>query len=313
MTPVLSAPQQKFAQVQKDWLVTSGSDAQSHFLFFKPQQKNLHILEAGKGEPLLMLHGGNAFSALWEPLLSQLKSDFHLIAPDRFNCGLSDVIDYKKLNLTQHAIAFIDAILDHYGYAAINIIGNSLGGYWGMLYALHRPERVKKIILIGAPGGTQAPPLILRLSSVPILNQLIFFILMNMPDSTENLFKRALVADLNHLPFDIFKLMHMGLRLPGAQQAWLDILEMTCTVKNIKPEFWLFDQLPQITHRTLFISGDKDVFGSVAQAQDVANAMPHCQLEVVKNAAHMPWLDNGTKCAELIKMFLNKSSLVFAS
>ncbi len=299
-----SDAQKKFARLQRDWLDASGSHAKSHYVLFKPLNKYIHILAAGSGEPLLMLHGGNAFSALWEPLLNELKSDFQLIAPDRFNCGLSDVINYKKLNLYQHAFEYIDALFEHYGFTSINVIGNSLGGYWALLYALDRPERIKKIILMGAPGGTQAPPLILRLSSIPMLNQLIFSILMNMKNSTENLFKRALVADLNHLPPAIFELMHEGLRLPGAQQAWLDILEMTCTIKNIKPEFWLFDKLSQIKHKTLYVSGDRDVFGSIPQAKRVAQTLPDCQLALIENAAHMPWLDQGQQCANLIKNFL---------
>jgi pimeloyl-ACP methyl ester carboxylesterase len=304
MTHTLSAAQKKFEQVQKDWLHTS-SDAQSHYILFKPLNKMIHILETGAGEPLLMLHGGNSFSALWEPLLTQLKSHFHLIAPDRFNCGLSDVIDYKKLDLYQHAIEFMDTLFEHYGYSCVNIIGNSLGGYWAMLYALQKPERVKNIILIGAPGGTQAPPQILRLASIPILNQILFFILMNKPHATEDLFRRALVADINHLPHDIFKLMHLGLRLPGAQRAWLDILEMTCTVKNIKPEFWMFDKLPQIQQKTLVLWGNKDVFGDPTQAQAVTDALPQGQLELIDNAGHMPWLDQGQQCADLIKTFLS--------
>ncbi|MFA6037287.1 MAG: alpha/beta hydrolase [Legionellales bacterium] len=307
MTRALCAPQKEFARLQRDWLDASGSRAQSHYFIFKPQDKQIHALVTGQGEPLLMLHGGNSFSALWEPLFTLLKPDFRLIAPDRFSCGLSEVIDYKKLDLYQHAIEYIDALLDHYNYTSINIIGNSLGGYWALLYALAKPERVKKIILIGTPGGTQAPPAILRFSSIPVLNKILFFILMNAPHSTENLFKRALVADLNHLPKAIFKLMHDGLRLPGAQQAWLDILEMTCTIKNIKPEFYLFDKLQDIQQKTLVLWGDKDVFGNVKQAHNVANALPHSQLEIIKNAAHMPWLDQGEICADLIKNFLNNN------
>lgn len=298
----LSKPQQVFETVQKDWL--KKSNAQSQFLFFKPLKKYIHVLEAGSGAPLLMLHGGNAFSALWEPLFTQLKSDFHLIAPDRFNCGLSDVVRYKKLDLYQHAIDYMDALFDHYGWTHIDVVGNSLGGYWALLYAMAKPERVNKIILIGAPGGTQAPPKILRMASIPVFNQLLFFILYNEPHATEDLFKRALVADIHHLPKEIFKLMHLGLRLPGAKRAWLDILEMTCTLKDIKPEYILFNKLNTIEQKTLLLWGDKDVFGSPAQAQRVTHALPHSQLVMVENAGHMPWLDQGTACAAHIKKFL---------
>ncbi|HLF67370.1 MAG TPA: alpha/beta hydrolase, partial [Gammaproteobacteria bacterium] len=304
MQIVLNSAQQKFAQVQHAWLATAGSQARSHFLPYKALKGHIHVLEAGAGDPLLLLHGGNAFSALWEPLLFALQSDHHLIAPDRFNCGLSTPINYKKLNLIEHAIHFMDAVFDHYGFSSVNVMGNSLGGYWAMLYALHKPERINKIILIGAPGGTQAPPFILRLSSLPLINQFLFYLMMRAPDSTEKLFERALVADIKHLPPAIFPLMHLGLRLPGAQKAWLDILEMTCTVKNIKPQYWLLDKLPQIQHKTLLLWGDKDVFGTQSQAREVQSALPHAELNMIPNAGHMPWLDQGEYCARAIREFL---------
>jgi pimeloyl-ACP methyl ester carboxylesterase len=300
----LSDPQKQFARLQRDWLDASGSHAKSHYVKFKPLNKYMHILVTGEGEPLLMLHGGNSFAALWEPLLSQLKSDFRLIAPDRFNCGLSEVIDYKQLDLYQHAIDYLDAVFDHYQFTSINIIGNSLGGYWAMLYALAKPERVKKIVLIGAPGGTQAPPLILRLFSIPVINKFISNLITRGPDSSKKLLKNALVTDVNHLPPQIFELMDVGLNLPSAQQTWLDILEMTCTFKNIKPEFWLLDKINQLQQQVLLLWGDKDVFGTVAQAQVVAKTLPHSQLDIIKNTAHMPWLDQGEQCAQLIKNFL---------
>jgi pimeloyl-ACP methyl ester carboxylesterase len=300
----LNPAQKQFARLQRDWLDSSGSRAKSHYLMFKPLNKNMHVLVAGQGEPLLMLHGGNSFAALWEPLLNLLKDDFHLYAPDRFSCGLSEYTDYKQLDLYQHAIEYLDALFDHYKFSSINIIGNSLGGYWAMLYALAKPERVKKIILIGAPGGTQAPPIVLRLFSVPYINQLISYFLTRGPDSTKNLLKRALVTDITHLPPQIFELMHVGLNLPGAQQTWLDILEMTCTIKNIKPEFWILNKIKTLQQQVLLLWGEKDVFGSVEQAKVVSQAIPHAQLEIIKNSAHMPWLEQGDECARLIKDFL---------
>lgn len=300
----LSAPQKEFARLQRDWLDSSGSHAKSHYVLFKPLKKYIHVLVTGNGEPLIMLHGGNSFAALWEPLLNLLKNDFQLFAPDRFSCGLSDVVNYKQLDLYQHAIDYLDFIFEHYGFSSVNIIGNSLGGYWAMLYALAKPERIKKIILIGAPGGTQAPPLILRLLSVQILNKFISYLLMKDPNSAKNLLKKALVTDIQHLPPQIFELMRVGLNLPGAQQAWLDILEMTCSIKNIKPEFWLLDKIKQVQHNVLLLWGDKDVFGNKTQARQVAQTLPNAQLEIIQNTAHMPWLEQGEQCARLVKDFL---------
>ena len=40
-----------------------------------------HAAEAGRGAPLLLLHGWPEFWATWLPLINRLHPDFHLIAP----------------------------------------------------------------------------------------------------------------------------------------------------------------------------------------------------------------------------------------
>ena len=117
---------------------------------------HVRVLETGPegARPLVMIHGGNSVAAGWEPLLSLLKDDFHIYAPDRPGCGLTDKLDYRGIPFCEHALAFIGGVLDGLNLPKVTLVGNSMGGYWSLLYALAHPERVERLVLIGEPAGS---------------------------------------------------------------------------------------------------------------------------------------------------------------
>jgi len=43
--------------------------------------------------------------------------------------------------------------MDALALEKVFVMGNSMGGYFSLVFALHFPERVHKLILIGAPAG----------------------------------------------------------------------------------------------------------------------------------------------------------------
>src|SRR5713226_2021781 len=50
----------------------------------------LHYLEAGRGEPVILLHGSGGEGARWTPTIQGLASDFRVIALDQVGFGASD-------------------------------------------------------------------------------------------------------------------------------------------------------------------------------------------------------------------------------
>src|SRR5207244_9037275 len=50
----------------------------------------LHYLEAGRGQPVILLHGTGGEGARWMPTIRGLASDFRVIALDQIGFGQSD-------------------------------------------------------------------------------------------------------------------------------------------------------------------------------------------------------------------------------
>ena len=60
----------------------------SHFLA-RPAG-NLHFLDEGAGDPVVMLHGNPTWSFYYRNLVLALRDSYRCIVPDHIGCGLSD-------------------------------------------------------------------------------------------------------------------------------------------------------------------------------------------------------------------------------
>ena len=111
-------------------------------------------LEAGAGEPVVMLHGsGPGVSAManWQHNIGALSQRFRVLAPDIVGFGATtrpDDVVYSLRTWTDHIWAFLDA----HGIEKTAIIGNSLGGRIALQMATDSPDRITKMVLMGAPG-----------------------------------------------------------------------------------------------------------------------------------------------------------------
>lgn len=111
-------------------------------------------LEAGAGQPVIMLHGsGPGVSALanWQHNIPTLAKRFRVLAPDIVGFGATarpDDIVYSLRTWTDHIWAFLDA----HGIEVSAIVGNSLGGRIALQMATDRPDRITRMVLMGAPG-----------------------------------------------------------------------------------------------------------------------------------------------------------------
>src|SRR5438132_5493004 len=75
---------------------------------------SLDTFRAGSGLPLLILPGVTLLASQMTPLVAHLRS-FGVIAVDLPGHGRSGAIDYRGINLRQHAVSMLNAVLDALG------------------------------------------------------------------------------------------------------------------------------------------------------------------------------------------------------
>lgn len=123
---------------------------QSHFV--EANGVRLHYLSAGKGDPVILIHGYTESSHMWLPLIAELSKDHLVIAPDLRGFGRSGLPagPYTKSVMAQD----VHALAAGLGIKSAKIVGHDIGLMVAYAYAAQYPKEVGKIVLMDAflPG-----------------------------------------------------------------------------------------------------------------------------------------------------------------
>lgn len=302
--------QEAFLAAQTKLLQETGTRARFHTLAVSDPAagvRQIQVIEAGpeQAKPVVMIHGGNSVAAGWEPLLSLLQDDFHLFAPDRPGCGLTSRIDYRGVPFREHAVAFVGAVLDGLKLERASLVGNSMGGYWALLYALAHPERVDRIALVGeAAGSSPRPTFRHSLMRTPGLNRLLYATVLKPDRSKTRRQMQMTVAHTERLSEAFLDLAYAGSVLPGAQLAWLSMLERLWPLGQ-PPEltYALSPELRQLQRPTLLLWGERD-FCPPQWGERLCSHLPLGELKIIPDAGHLAWLDAPQEVAGPLRAFL---------
>ena len=112
----------------------------------------LHYLTAGKGEPVILLHGYAENSHMWRPLIVELAKSRLVIAPDLRGFGQSSKPDsgYDKKTMAQD----VHNLATSLGLKRASIVGHDIGLMVAYAYAAQYATEVDRIVLMDAflPG-----------------------------------------------------------------------------------------------------------------------------------------------------------------
>lgn len=122
-----------------------------------PVDITLHHIEAGTGEPLLLLHGNGEDGTCFERQVTFFRDSFHVYAVDTRGHGRSPrgTAPFTLGQFSDDLACF----MDRHGIAAAHLLGFSDGANIALLFALKHPERVLSMVLNGGnlfPEGLTA-------------------------------------------------------------------------------------------------------------------------------------------------------------
>ena len=124
---------------------------------------DLFYARFGKGEPVLLLHGGLANSSYWGYQASELSKRYQVIVVDLRGQGRS-TMGFQQLSYELMAYDVIK-VMDALRIPRFTIVGWSDGAIIGLMLALSDPRRVTRLFSFGAnynligliPGGAHSP------------------------------------------------------------------------------------------------------------------------------------------------------------
>ena len=103
----------------------------------------------GKGEPLLLLHGGLGSTGMFGPVLSKLAENRRVIGIDLHGHGRTE-LGNRKINLVDIGND-LGVVLNKLGIKQVDVMGYSFGGGAAFQLAVQHPELVRRVVIASAP------------------------------------------------------------------------------------------------------------------------------------------------------------------
>jgi pimeloyl-ACP methyl ester carboxylesterase len=273
----------------------------------------VRVLEAGDGPPLVLVHGSGMSASTWASLMPHLKG-YRLIALDLPGFGLSDSFDYGGRPLREHAVAQLTSLLDALEIHRAAVVGTSVGGMWGLCFAVDAPDRISALASLGVPAvalpGVHGDPYFTALST-PVVRHAVARMGSPSVAFTRRSLARGVIGPnaAHRAPDGFFAVVHEGMRRPGYRTAMLSHMQLAFRLGRPRPENFLSEaELGGIAAPVLMIWGDEDPYGPPEIGARAAAVIPHAQLEVIPGR-HAPFLDDPQRCAAFIDDHLRGASL----
>jgi pimeloyl-ACP methyl ester carboxylesterase len=116
--------------------------------------KQIYYEEYGKGTPLLLLSGGGLDRSIkdFEKCIPDLSKRYRIISPDTPGQGRSEQSDSLSYDLLTD---FMSQLIDSLKIDSVYVMGFSDGAIVSILLANKRPDKIKKVIAVGANNGAK--------------------------------------------------------------------------------------------------------------------------------------------------------------
>jgi cis-3-alkyl-4-acyloxetan-2-one decarboxylase len=127
--------------------------------YYSHQGVDLHYVDEGSGEPVVMLHGDPTWGFLYRNFVPPLSQRYRCIVPDQMGMGKSAVSQERSLYRLEQHCANLEALLLHLDVRDITLVLHDWGGPVGLGFATRHPERIKRLVLMNTwafapwPGG----------------------------------------------------------------------------------------------------------------------------------------------------------------
>jgi pimeloyl-ACP methyl ester carboxylesterase len=114
--------------------------------------KQIYYEQYGQGTPLILLSGGGLERSIkdFQKCIPDLAKHYRVIAPDTPGQGKSEQADTLTYGIL---LEFMSELIDSLKVDSAYVMGWSDGGITGILLAEKRPDKIKKVIAVGANNG----------------------------------------------------------------------------------------------------------------------------------------------------------------
>lgn len=246
-----------------------------------------HVLEAGEGSPLLLLHGTAIDSATlsYGPALPALAARHRVLALDWPGYGQSERPTLHRS--VDDQVDLLEAFLRVMGIERAHVAGFSMGGAIGLALALRAPERVASLTMIGSYGldaGLPVPLLPYLALRTPLVRPGVVWALRRSRLLVRQVLTHIVFSNAGRVTRDLVADVHHQLRAPEAERTFVAWLRGELRPFSLGTTY--ADRLADVAVPTLLLHGRDDRVVSWRKAQRAQRLLPDARLVVVPGCGH---------------------------
>lgn len=250
-----------------------------------------HYHELGEGTPILFLHGsgtGVTAAANWWLNLPELAESGRCIAIDSVGYGQTVVpegIEYGIKEWVRHAVRVLDAL----NIEKTWIVGNSIGGWVAMQFAIDFPERLLGIVSMGTGGAKKTAALSGHAK----------------PELSEAGIRRTLeqfVVDKSLVTDELVSLRYASALNDTASDRLVEVVTARDRDRDALPLD--FEVLGKLEIPVLLVHGMQDIVIPPSRTWELLNVIPTADAHIFSQCGHWSQVERATEFNQVIKAYL---------
>ena len=238
--------------------------------------------EQPHGQRVLYVHGTGCNARVWSQHMAALAEAHTPVAIDLPGHGRSGGDGFRGMADYAH---YVMALATALGWEQFVLAGHSMGGGVALAAALHHAERLKALMLIDTGARLRVAPSILQAS------------------------QRAAQIGRRGPPDRAW-----GYARNTPQAVVQAIYEMTADTRlEVTHKDWvcddMFDVMPRVKDialPTLALCGAEDNLTPLKYHEYLRDQMPHCDLQVIEQAGHWPFIEQPDAFNRAVRAFLDR-------
>ncbi|TAM54301.1 MAG: alpha/beta fold hydrolase [Paraburkholderia sp.] len=246
--------------------------------------------DQGKGPAVLLIHGsgpGVTAWANWRLTMPALSSHFRVIAPDMVGFGETQRPEGHRYSM-QTWLVHLLGLLDALDIERVHVVGNSFGGALALALAIHAPQRVGKLVLMGSAGVSF--PITEGLDavwgyepSIDTMRALLDIFAFDRSRVTDELAKLRYEASIRPGYHEAFSQM-----FPAPRQRWVDALASD------------EEKIRRVAHDTLIVHGRDDRVIPLETSLRLHALIGRSQLHVFGQCGHWTQIEHAARFNRLV-------------
>lgn len=281
-------------------------NANVHIEQTKVNNFSINFAHAGKGKPLLLIHGGNIGWGGWYPNIAFFAKHFEVFALDLPSSGKSTKKPFHELHFEKDFIETLAQFIHQNNLRGTDVIGHSLGGWISLKLALQ--SLVGKVVLESSLGFIDYIPWKHRLISSRFFAELLSKTAMKPTRENMRAFLIDVLVNRTCLREEFVDYFHDSITREQITHPFL-LLNHFFRRFKIKKELMLTNDLQKLQNPLLIIAGDRDPLIPFSRLHRSLRSIPSAHIKVFKETGHVPSLERSDDFNTAVLQFLQAPTL----